>query len=119
MAQTMADIMNPGAQPHDPSFPHAPAGWSRDDAVAAAKDEALDLADEHWELIRALQGLFAAHSQPNARRLHDALDEHFHARGGLKHLFAIFPGGPIAQGCRLAGLEAPAGAVDTSYGSVK
>jgi tRNA 2-thiouridine synthesizing protein E len=30
----------------------------------------------------------------------------------------LFPGGPLAQGCRLAGLEPPAGAFDPSYGSV-
>ena len=30
----------------------------------------------------------------------------------------LFPGGPVAQGCRLAGLKAPAGAVDRGFGSV-
>jgi tRNA 2-thiouridine synthesizing protein E len=115
----MATIMNPGAQAQDPSFPHAPEGWSPEDAVSAAQNEALELGDEHWEVIRALQGFFATNEQPNIRRLHDALDEHFHTKGGLKHLYAILPGGPVAQGCRLAGLEAPAGAVDKSFGSVQ
>ncbi len=119
MPETMADIMNPGARMHDPNFPHAPPGWSRDEAAAAASGEGLSLGDDHWELIRALQGFFDAHEQPNIRLLHDALDERFHAQGGLKHLYEILPGGPVAQGCRLAGLEAPAGAVDKSYGSVQ
>jgi hypothetical protein len=30
----------------------------------------------------------------------------------------LFSGGPVAQGCRLAGLNAPAGAVDRGFGSV-
>jgi tRNA 2-thiouridine synthesizing protein E len=53
------------------------------------------------------------------RELHDALDERFHARGGIKFLYEQFPGGPIAQGCRFAGLQAPAGAADKSFGSVQ
>ena len=51
------------------------------------------------------------------RQLHDALDERFHAKGGLKYLYEVFPGGPIAQGCRFAGLKPPAGAADKSFGS--
>jgi tRNA 2-thiouridine synthesizing protein E len=52
------------------------------------------------------------------RELHDALDENFHGKGGLKYLYQLFPGGPVAQGCRIAGLKAPAGATDKSFGSV-
>ncbi|MEN8176928.1 MAG: TusE/DsrC/DsvC family sulfur relay protein, partial [Pseudomonadota bacterium] len=74
---------------------------------------------EHWEMLRALQEYFARNDQPNVRELHDALDEKFHSRGGLKRLYVLFPGGPVAQGCRLAGLEAPAGATDSSFGSVQ
>ena len=50
--------------------------------------------------------------------LHDALDECFHQKGGLKYLYTLFPGGPIAQSCRLAGLKAPFIATDRSFGSV-
>ena len=53
------------------------------------------------------------------RELHDALDEHFHAKGGMKFLYTVLPGGPVAQGCRLAGLTPPAGSVDPSFGSVQ
>jgi len=34
------------------------------------------------------------------------------------YLYQIIPGGPVAEGCRLAGLSVPAGAVDKSFGSV-
>jgi tRNA 2-thiouridine synthesizing protein E len=36
----------------------------------------------------------------------------------MKYLYTLLPGGPIAQGCRLAGLKPPAGAVDQGFGSV-
>jgi tRNA 2-thiouridine synthesizing protein E len=119
MPQTMRDIMNPGATTPDADFPDAPADWSRDTARAVADADDLTLTDEHWEVIGILQKYFSHTESPNVRALHDALDERFHQRGGLKHLYGIFPGGPVAQGCRLAGLQAPAGAVDKSFGSVQ
>ncbi|HJS39012.1 MAG TPA: TusE/DsrC/DsvC family sulfur relay protein [Burkholderiales bacterium] len=109
----------PPAAP-DPAFPHAPEGWTRARALEAAKQEGLELGEEHWTALRALQEYYAKHETPgvNMRELHDALDEKFHARGGIRHLYVLFPGGPIAQGCRIAGLKAPAGAIDRGFGSV-
>jgi TusE/DsrC/DsvC family sulfur relay protein len=119
MTRTMQETINPGAVHHDADFPFASADWSRAAAEAAARAESLDLTADHWVVIGALQRLFTEIGKPNVRDLHDALGEHFHAKGGLKYLYGIFPGGPVAQGCRFAGLEAPAGAVDRSFGSVQ
>lgn len=118
-AHATSDILNPGASQYDPDFPAAPAGWNRTNAETIAQAEGLTLDADRLEVIRALQGWFAEHQRINVRELHDALDEHFHAKGGLKYLYGILPGGPIAQGCRLAGLEPPAGAADQSFGSVQ
>lgn len=104
----------------DPKFPHAPAGWTPAAAVEAARQESLELGENHWEALRALQEYYARHEATavNLRELHDALDEKFHGQGGIKHLYQLFPGGPVAQGCRIAGLKAPAGAIDKGFGSV-
>ncbi|HSC94027.1 MAG TPA: TusE/DsrC/DsvC family sulfur relay protein [Burkholderiales bacterium] len=104
----------------DPRFPHAPEGWTPAAALAAARAEGLEPGEDHWEALRALQEFFARHETPgvNLRELHDALDEKFHHQGGIRHLYRLFPGGPVAQGCRLAGLKVPAGAIDKSFGSV-
>ncbi|KAB2313668.1 TusE/DsrC/DsvC family sulfur relay protein [Betaproteobacteria bacterium SCN2] len=105
----------------DPEFPHAPEEWNRQHAMDIARAEGLKLSDEHWEAVRALQSYYARHEDQakiSPRDLHDALDEHFHPQGGIKHLYLLFPGGPIAQGCRLAGLKAPFMASDRSFGSV-
>lgn len=104
----------------DAQFPHAPDGWTREGAVQTARTEGLDLNEDQWEAVRALQEYYARHRDGalNLRELHDALDEHFHAKGGRKYLYELFPGGPVAQGCRIAGLKAPAGATDKSFGSV-
>jgi len=103
------------------SFPHAPADWTPDDAIVTARQEKLELSEDHWEMVRALQEFFARHASAptiNKRKLHDALEEKFHVKGGLRYLYEIFPGGPVAQGCRLAGLKVPEGAIDRAFGSV-
>ncbi|MDP2028040.1 MAG: TusE/DsrC/DsvC family sulfur relay protein [Thiobacillus sp.] len=105
----------------NPDFPYAPFGWTREDAMKAARAENLELTEAHWEVVRALQNYYAHHEDDTVislRDLHDALDEHFHLQGGLKYLYTLFPGGPIAQSCRLAGLKAPFMASDSSFGSV-
>ena len=118
---TMNDILHPGeSSAADPGFPHAPTGWSRDTATQIATSEGLTTGTDHWEAVRALQDYFARHADAgiNARELHDALDEKFHTKGGIKYLYTLFPRGPVAQGCRIAGLEPPAGSENASFGSV-
>lgn len=105
----------------DPDFPHAPFDWTREETRKTAQAEGLELNEDHWETIRALQNYYAHHADDttiNLRDLHDALEEHFHQKGGLKYLYTLFPGGPVAQSCRLAGLKAPFMASDRSFGSV-
>ena len=102
-------------------FEFAPSDWSESEARDLAKSEGINLEDDHWEVVYALQEYCSRHECSNkysVRELHDALDEKFHDKGGYKYLFTLFPQGPIAQGCRLAGLEPPAGSVDLGFGSV-
>ena len=104
MAQSMNEIMNPSAVMRDADFQHAPEDWTRVHAETIAHKDGIALTEDHWEMIKALQHFFVRHDKPNVRALHDALEESFHNRGGLKYLYGLFPGGPVAQGCRLAGL---------------
>jgi len=112
-------ILHPGMlSAVDPNFRDAPAGWTRADAEALATEAGLALTEEHWEVIRVLQGCYKDEVSPRIRLLRDALEARFAGRGGMKYLFEILPGGPIAQGCELAGLKPPAGSRDPSFGSV-
>ena len=89
-------------------------------ALEKAREEDIELEEDHWAAILALQAYFTHNDnskQVNRRLLHDALNEKFHHKGGLSNLYRLSPGRPIAQGCRLSGLEVPAGSVDQSYGS--
>lgn len=120
--QSMEEILHPGSDASNtyPDYPHAPRGWHPRDAVALAMEDGLILSEHHLDTIRALQEYFDRHrDRPvNLRELHDALEERFHQHGGMRFLYELFPGGPVAQGCRLAGLKAPPGAKDASFGSV-
>ena len=121
MTNLMDEIIGGGSgADKNPLFPHAPAGWTRALAVECARREGLELGEEHLEALRALQEYYARHEATavNLRELHDALDEKFHRQGGIRQLYQLFPGGPVAQGCRIAGLKAPTGAVDKGFGSV-
>ena len=100
------------------TYPHAPDGWSIDVMQSIADSEGLVITDEHMELAHCLQEYYYRNSNPKLRGVTDAIEEHFHAQGGMKYLYQILPGGPIAQGCRLSGLAVPAGSVNRSFGSV-
>ncbi len=107
------------SKPLKSAFPNAPHNWDKGAASTLAEQQGVDLTDAHWDAISGLQDYFSRHEFSNKRReLTDALEEKFHAQGGLKYLYRLFPGGPVAQGCRIAGLQPPSGSVDQSFGSV-
>lgn len=99
------------------SFPNAPDNWDIETAEKMAETDGVSLSDDHWDLIRALQEYYRKVDFPKLRQIKDALEEKFHSRGGMKYLYKIIPGGPVAEGCRLAGLDVPSGAIDKSFGS--
>ena len=120
MAKTWSDLSQ-SVSTVDPDFPHAPPGWTRAKAESLAGAEDLELEDDHWEAMRSLQEYYSRHDATGikVRELLDALDEKFHSKGGLKYLYRLFPAGPVAQGCRVSGLKAPAGSTDMGFGSVQ
>jgi len=101
-------------------FPFAPDNWNEEAARHLADEDGIEMSEDHWNELRALQEYCSRHdcNKYSVRELHDALDEKFHDKGGYKFLYRLFPGGPIAQGCKLAGLEPPASAIDRGFGSV-
>ncbi len=116
----MKAILDPtGRDKRDETFPNAPRGWSRETAIELAGADDLELNEDHWEVIRVLQACYADEENPPVRRIADALEARFSDKGGRKHLFQLFPGGPIAQGCKLANLTPPPGSTDKSFGSVR
>lgn len=81
--------------------------WSEDFARARAKEEGLELAEEHWEVIRFLRDYYQEHGvQAQVRVMIPYFRQQWGAeRGNNRYLHELFPiGGPQKQGNRLAGL---------------
>lgn len=113
----IADQRLEGRDPegHVADLPH----WSPLSANRMAAEEGLTLNDEHWEVIYCLRERFRKLGPDwTARRMTRELEKDFAAAGGRRFLYGLFPGGPLAQGCRLAGLPLPQGTVSSSFGSV-
>lgn len=91
--------------------------WDREKSQLRAKEEGIELSDEHWAILVYLRKNYLQTGLPrHARYLSEALNNKYKHRGGNKYLRRLFPGGPITQGSRLANLPAPPDAVDQSHG---
>ncbi len=106
---------------HDPSgnmFGLEP--WSPLIAQRQAEVEGLFLTDEHWEIIIYLRERYRAQGNPqSARVVLKELEQKFSEGDGRRNLYELFPGGPVSQGSRLAGLPLPPYSSDPSFGSVQ
>lgn len=86
--------------------------WSEAFVQVAAEQEALQLTDEHWEVIRFIRDYHASHGVQAPVR---DMVKHFRKawgkeRGSSAYLHKIFPkGGSQKQGNRLAGVRKPKG----------
>ncbi len=117
MSETMDDILHPhGAAQRKAEFPHAPRQWDEASARAQAAEAGVLLTKGSWEVIRFLQAYYVTHGRIEVHRLVRALHQQFRHLGGRRYLYQLFPGGPIAQGSRIAGLAPPPGCTDDSFG---
>ena len=95
--------------------------WSRDVARSFAEREGLTLDDDHYRVLEFLRVL--ALDQGGlalpAHKLLRILEQQFADAGGGRWLYMLFPGGPLRQGMRLAGLPEPDDVEDPSFGSVR
>lgn len=93
--------------------------WSPRVATRLAEAEGLELGEDHWQVIYCLRERFRMLGPDwTARQVTRMLEEDFGEFGGRRHLYELFPRGPLVQGCRLAGLPLPHGTLSPSFGSV-
>jgi len=93
--------------------------WNKQTAEDAAQTMHINLTDDHWRVIDFIRTYFAnAGELRHARELSEVLAERFETEGGAKYLFRLFPGGPVTQGCQLAGIQVPKDASDGSFGYI-
>ena len=92
--------------------------WSDEVAMTLAAEEGIALTEAHWAVIRYLRECYLDREKlMNAREALCSLEKAFSGQGGGKYLYRLFPGGPVRQGGRIAGLPELDYTTDLSFGS--
>ncbi len=87
--------------------------WSEELADLIAKDEDIDMTDEHWEVVNFLRNYYEEYQiAPAVRVLTKSLKKSLGPeKGNSAYLYELFPYGPAKQACKIAGLPKPTGCV--------
>lgn len=94
--------------------------WDAEKAAQLAREENIQLTEEHFEVLEFLRQFYRDRDNKirHAREITEALEEQFESKGGLKHLYTLFPNGPVNQGGKIAGLPTLKDSTNKSFGSV-
>lgn len=96
------------------------AEWTVDTGRRLAAGEGIELDDARLAVIFCLRAHYLDHGPAdNGRELGDMLDARFHDEGGRAYLRRLFPGGPVAQGMKIAGLPVPEYTEDDGFGTAR
>lgn len=86
------------------------SAWTADVARKIASEDAIELSENHWEIIMFLREFYKEHeiSPPSNRLFVKAVKEAFgEEKGNSIYLMQLFPGTPAKTACRIAGLPRP------------
>ena len=87
-----------------------PGDWSRELAVALAREETLSLSEDHWVVITFVRDYYAEYGiTPDIRHAAKHLATHLGCdkKAGKARLFELFPYGYVQQTCKIAGMKRP------------
>ncbi len=87
-----------------------PTLWDRDVAELIAREEGVELGDDHWMIIDFMRASFEEHDIPvDARYVFTFLAEqkNLDKRATRKLFFELFPYGYVKQACKIAGMRQP------------
>lgn len=84
--------------------------WNEQVAIAIAKNEGIDLKDDHWQVIRYVRKFYEEfNTSPSIRPLVKYLAQQWSKeKGSSIYLHILFPEGPAKQATKIAGLPKPA-----------
>lgn len=85
-----------------------PEAWTESFADYTAREEGIELTDEHWALIRWIRAEEADHGvMPDARFAMKFLGGAAGKQAGREALFKLFPYGYVKQAIKIAGMRQP------------
>jgi len=87
--------------------------WSRELAAEIAKEEKIEMSDDHWEVVNFLRDYYEEYQiAPAIRVLTKAVKNSMGPeKGNSQYLYELFPYGPAKQACKIAGLPKPTGCI--------
>jgi tRNA 2-thiouridine synthesizing protein E len=87
--------------------------WSEEVADFIAKQEGLEMSENHWEVVNFLRKYYEEYQiAPAVRVLTKAIGKTLGPdKGNSQYLYELFPYGPAKQACKIAGLPKPTGCV--------
>lgn len=86
-------------------------GNTADETMKLASSRGINLTDAHWSAIDTVKAVYAKSEfrEPSLRELRSHLKKTFASQGGYRHLYQLFPDGPINTISYLAGYPVQAG----------
>ncbi len=100
------EIANIPVEVNDEGFMTNPEQWTRDVAIGLAKEENIELTDDHWKVINFIRKDYSEKGKPpSIRRIKKV--------GGIptKDMYTLFPDGPAKKAAKISGLGKPEGCV--------
>jgi len=84
--------------------------WHPQLALRIAEAEDIDMNDDHWAVVNFLRRYYEDYAiVPAVRVLTRAISNTLGPdKGNSRFLYKLFPGGPLRQACKIAGMPRPA-----------
>lgn len=84
-----------------------PHNWNEDVAKEFARQENIELAEDHWDAIHFMRQYYASHQiAPDVRHVIKHLAKRLGPESRNK-IFELFPYGYVKQACKIAGMKRP------------
>lgn len=83
--------------------------WSESIAVELARQEGIELSEEHWEVVHFVREFYKEfNTSPAIRMLVKAMSQKYgEEKGNSRYLYRLFNKGPAKQATKIAGLPKP------------
>lgn len=84
-----------------------PLTWDEEIAQELARQESIQLTDDHWDAISFMREYYAEHQvAPDVRHVMKHLADRLGA-DSRNRIFELFPYGYVKQACKIAGMKRP------------
>ncbi|OGT02630.1 MAG: sulfite reductase subunit gamma, partial [Gallionellales bacterium RBG_16_57_15] len=86
-----------------------PLNWTEEVAVELARQENIQLMEDHWDAIRFMREYYMERQiAPDVRHVMKHLAQK-HGAESRNKIFELFPYGYVKQACKIAGMKRPRG----------